>query len=206
MSAPRHPDRFSRRAKDEGYAARSVYKLQEIDERWRVIPRGGRVLDLGCAPGSWSQYVVERGGPGTRLVGIDVLEVRGYPGEFIHGSILETPAEVFLAKLGGAADLVISDMAPNTSGNRSLDHLRQIGLVEMAREVALEVLRPGGAFVAKVFEGGDAHAFVESLRPHFKEVKRIKPEATRKISVEFFVVALGKKSSAPKEAHENADS
>jgi 23S rRNA (uridine2552-2'-O)-methyltransferase len=193
MSASRQPDRFSRRAKDEGYAARSVYKLQEIDQRWRVIPRGGRVLDLGCAPGSWSQYVVEKGGPGTKLVGIDVLEVRGYPGEFIHASILETSADTFREKLGGPADLVISDMAPNTSGQRSLDHLRQIALVEMARDVALQILRPGGAFVAKVFEGGDAHAFCESLRPHFREVKRIKPEATRSISVEFFVVALGRK-------------
>lgn len=191
MTNTRQSDRFSRKAQAEGFAARSIYKLEEIDRKHHVVPRGGRVLDLGCAPGSWSQYVASRGGPGTRLVGIDLQEVRVYPGDFVQGSILEVPLASLIERLGGPADLVLSDMAPSTTGTRRLDHYRQIELAQMALEVARRALRPGGAFVVKVFEGEDAQAYFDEVRRSFTEVRRMKPEAVRRESVEFFVVARG---------------
>lgn len=186
-------DHWTRKAKDEGYAARSVYKLVEIDKRFPVFARGQRVLDLGCSPGSWSRYARKRIGKGGALVGIDLTEVPDYPGHQHVGSILEVPRDELLAPLGGPADLVLSDMAPFTTGTRLTDHVNQLELARMAADTALECLAPGGHFIAKVFDGEDAHAFVQSLRPHFAKVKRIKPEATRDESVEFFVVCLERK-------------
>lgn len=183
-------DHWTRKAKDEGYAARSVYKLVEIDKRCQVFARGLAVLDLGCSPGSWSLYARERIGRDGVLVGIDLTETPDYPGHQHVGSILEISREALLAPLGGQADLVLSDMAPFTTGTRLTDHVNQIELARMARDVALDCLRPGGHFVVKVFDGEDAHAYVQSLRPHFDKVRRVKPEATRDQSVEFFVVGL----------------
>jgi 23S rRNA (uridine2552-2'-O)-methyltransferase len=191
MPNPRKPDRFQQMARDEGYEARSVYKLREIDDRLRVIPRKGAVLDLGCAPGSWSRFVRERGGPSVTIVGIDLQPVRAYVGEFIEGSILETPASLLRERLGGNARLVLSDMAPATTGNKSADHLRQMELARMARQVATEVLAFEGAFVAKVFDGVEVPDFASELKPWFREVKRMRPEAVRRESREFFVVGLG---------------
>ena len=186
-------DHYSKRAQQEGYAARSVYKLQEIQKKWRILTRGQRVVDLGCAPGSWSRYAYEQIGHQGVLVGIDIQEVAGFPGQFLQTSIEEVGIEEMRGFLGGDADLVISDMAPSTTGNRFTDHVRQIALIEAGRDLSLAVLKPGGHFVAKVFEGQDAHGFVQSLRPHFETVKRLKPKATRGRSVEFFVAAMGKK-------------
>lgn len=191
MPNPRKPDRFQQMARDEGYEARSVYKLREIDDRLRVIPRKGAVLDLGCAPGSWSRFVRERGGPSLTIVGIDLQPVRAYVGEFIEGSILETPASLLRERLGGNARLVLSDMAPATTGNKTADHLRQMELARMALQVATEVLAFEGAFVAKVFDGVEVPAFASELKPWFREVKRMRPEAVRRESREFFVVGLG---------------
>jgi len=185
-------DHFTKRAQREGYAARSVYKLQEIQQKWGLLAKGQRVLDLGCAPGSWSRYAYEQIGFGGTLVGIDIQEVGGFPGIFLQCSIEEVETAEILEKLGGPADLVLSDMAPSTTGNRFTDHVRQIALIEAGRDLALSVLKPGGHFVAKVFEGQDAQAFVQSLRPEFQKIKRIKPKATRGRSVEFFVAAMGK--------------
>jgi 23S rRNA (uridine2552-2'-O)-methyltransferase len=179
-------------AKEAGYAARSVYKLEEIERRFQVLRKTRRVLDLGCAPGSWSQYV-RRQRPHVTLMGIDIQNVERYPGFFLQQSILDTTPEMFLTQLGGAADLVISDMAPNTSGDRFTDHLRQVELVQMAVSTVLGVLRQNGTFVAKVFDGEDAHPFVLSLSEHFTKVRRVKPVAVRNESVEFFVVCTGKK-------------
>jgi len=193
----RHPDHWNRKAKAEGYAARSVYKLEEIDRRFRVLPRGsegrgpGRVVDLGCCPGSWSRFVRERCGRNASLVGVDWQEVENFPGTLLKASVFEVPAGQIRAALGGAADLVLSDMAPFTTGNRLTDHVTQLELAQCALQRARELLRPGGAFVVKVFDGEDAPAFVAEVKRHFSEVKRVKPEATRDISVEFFLVGTG---------------
>ncbi|MEC8425152.1 MAG: RlmE family RNA methyltransferase [Myxococcota bacterium] len=186
-------DHWTRKAKEAGYAARSVYKLAEIDKRFRIFRRGQRVLDLGCSPGSWSGFARERIGPRGTLVGIDLTEVDGYPGHQHVMSILEISREALLTPLGGAPDLVLSDMAPFTTGTRLTDHVNQLELARMAAEVAIDCLSPGGHFVVKVFDGEDAHAYVQALRPHFTKVRRVRPEATRDESVEFFLVCLDRR-------------
>jgi 23S rRNA (uridine2552-2'-O)-methyltransferase len=194
MGHRRHQDHFGKRAKADGFAARSVYKLEEIQKRFTLIPRNGRVVDLGCSPGSWTSYVKQVGGADTRTVGIDLDEVGGYLGHQFVGSVFDISAEDILEVLGGPADLVMSDMAPNTSGNRFTDHVRQIELAEQARVLAQALLAPGGNFIAKVFEGEEAPDFVARVRADYGKTKRVKPKATRKESVEFFVVALGRLS------------
>ena len=190
MSEYRRPDHFTKKAKAQGYAARSVFKLEEIDERAKLLRRGLRVVDLGCFPGSWSRYAMERIGDGV-LVGVDLEEPKGIPGIFIARSVYEVTSDMLREELGGPADVVLSDMAPSTTGDRTGDHLRQIGLAERALQLATELLRPGGAFVVKVFEGADAQKYVEQIKRHFSTVRRMKPEATRSRSVELFVVATG---------------
>lgn len=190
----KRPDRWSMKAKEAGYAARSVYKLEEIERRFQVLRKTKRVIDLGCAPGSWSQFVRKQR-PNVKLVGIDIQNLDQYPGTFLHQSIVDTNPEDFFALLGGTADLVISDMAPNTSGDRFTDHIRQVELAHMALKTALATLKQNGIFIAKVFDGEDAHPFVLSLSQHFSKVRRVKPVAVRNESVEFFVVCSGKKKA-----------
>jgi 23S rRNA (uridine2552-2'-O)-methyltransferase len=192
MGHRRHQDHFGKRAKADGFAARSVYKLEEIQKRFTVIPRNGRVVDLGCSPGSWTSYVKRVGGADTQAVGIDLDEVGGYLGHQLVGSVFDISPEEILEALGGPADLVMSDMAPKTSGNRFTDHVRQIELAEQARLLASVLLTPGGNFIAKVFEGEEAPDFVARVRGDYGKTKRVKPKATRKESVEFFVVAMGR--------------
>jgi len=187
----RRPDRFTRKAKDEGYAARSVYKLEEIDRRARLLRRGLRVVDLGCAPGSWSAYAIERIGSGGALVGVDLTEVAMPGGTFLQRSVYDVTAEELREALGGPADLVISDMAPLTTGARDADHYAQIELARRAFDLATELLAPGGAFVAKVFEGQDAKQLELDVRKHFEQTKRYRPEAVRQQSREFFLVSTG---------------
>ena len=194
MGHRRHQDHFGKKAKADGFAARSVYKLEEIHKRFGVIPRNGRVLDLGCSPGSWTNYVKQIGGPDTRAVGIDLTEVPGYRGHQFVGSVFDVPDSEILEALGGPADLVMSDMAPKTSGNRFTDHVRQMELAEQAHQLAVRLLAPGGIFVAKVFEGEEAPDYVARVRGNYEKTKRVKPKATRKESVEFFVVAIGRKA------------
>ena len=189
----RQQDHYGRRAKSDGYAARSVYKLEEIQKRFQVVPKNGAVLDLGCSPGSWSNYVKRVGGPDTSIVGVDLTEVSGYLGKQFIGSVFDVPDQELRDALGGGADLVMSDMAPATSGNRFTDHVRQIELAEQARVLASRLLRPGGHFVVKVFEGEDATGLVARIRADFGKTKRVKPKAVRKESVEFFVVGLGRR-------------
>ncbi len=126
------------------------------------------------------------------MVGVDITAMDTYPGVFVHADIAKVPAAQLLELLGGPADLVLSDMAPHTVGDRFTDHVRQLALAELARDRALDLLSPGGHFVCKVFDGQDAHAFVQSLRPHFETLRRIKPEATRQTSREFFVLGLNR--------------
>lgn len=180
------PDRFTRQAKEEGYAARSVYKLKEIQASARILRRGQRVLDLGAAPGSWSRYAREVAGPTGVVIGVDVVE----PAEIVK-SVLDVEPDELRAALGGPAEVVLSDMAPLTIGDPQADHFVQIELATRALTLARAVLAPGGAFVCKVFDGQDAPAFVQDVRASFETVKRARPEAVRQNSREFFVVATG---------------
>ena len=189
MSRRRTPDHFARRARREGFAARSVYKLEEIDRRVRLFQRGQAVLDLGSAPGSWLQYIGTAVGPRGRVVGIDLKEVTvALPA---HVEVHQGDAfEVDEATFGTGFDVVTSDMAPATTGNRLADHARSVELCRRALTVARAVLRPGGAFVCKVFEGEDVQALFEDVRARFETARRIKPKGTRSESVELFVVGL----------------
>jgi len=184
-------DRFTKQAKSEGYLARSVYKLAEIDTRFRLFRPGQKVVDLGCSPGSWLVWASERVGARGKVLGIDILEPGPVDVPFLVQDIFDTDPQVFREALGGDADIVLSDMAPRTTGNLLGDHVRQIELATRALEVAVALLKPGGHFVVKVFDGEDAHAYVQRIRPHFEKVKRVRPEAVRTQSREFFVVATG---------------
>ena len=190
-------DPYVRRAKADNYRSRAAYKLLELDERFGLLKGAKAVIDLGIAPGGWSQ-VVRRRAPGAKVAGIDLL-----PTEPIDGVTIlqmdftddEAPAKLQEA-LGGAPDLVLSDMAANTVGHAQTDHLRTMGLVETALEFASQTLRPGGAFVAKVLAGGADSQLVAELKRHFTTVKHAKPPASRKQSSEWYVVAQGFKGRA----------
>lgn len=184
--AYRRPDHYTRQAKASGYAARSVYKLDEIAEKCGVVPHEGRAIDLGCYPGSWSRWLLERG---LAVVGVDLQAPALSGGTWLAKSVYDVTAEELLDASGGPVDLLVSDMAPNTMGNRFTDHVRQIALAERALELAGACLRPGGGFVVKVFDGGDAPAFTTAVRERFGSVRRVKPGATRDRSVEFFLAA-----------------
>lgn len=192
--APRWSDHFTRRARAGGWGARSVFKLEEIHRRTRIVRHGDVVLDLGCYPGSWSRFLLEAGA--SRLVGVDLRVPEGIPGTFLVADALEVDPAALREALGGPADLVVSDMAPSTTGNRLGDHVRQIELARRALRIAVAVLRPGGRLVVKVFEGEEAPGFVREVGRRFEEVRRLRPEATRKHSVEFFVVARGFRAGA----------
>lgn len=192
-------DRFTKKAKSEGYAARSVYKLSEIQTRFRVLAHGDRVVDLGCSPGSWSRYAIEQIGGRGCLVGVDIAEPEFAGGTFLHRSVMEVEPGSLLEALGGRANVVLSDMAPRTTGNPLGDHVDQIALAKRAVEIASAILEPGGHLVVKVFDGEDAYDFVQSVRPLFEKAKRTRPEAVRRESREFFLVALGFKGSTLEE-------
>lgn len=187
----RRQDHFTRAAKKAGYRARSVFKLEEIDRRARLFQGGQRVLDLGCSPGSWSQFAAKKVGHRGQVVGIDLKSVQPIADNvvLICGDAFETPAETLQGD-GAPFDVVMSDMAPDTSGNRFTDHMRSIDLCRRALSVAQLVLRPGGHFVCKVFEGEDVNPLVAELGGLFDQVKRIKPKGTRTESVELFLVGL----------------
>jgi 23S rRNA (uridine2552-2'-O)-methyltransferase len=189
-------DPYVRRARAENYRSRAAYKLLELDEKFGLLKGVSTVVDLGIAPGCWSQ-VVRRRAPGARVVGIDLL-----PTDPIEGATIlqldfmddEAPDRLREA-LGGPADLVLSDMAANTVGHQQTDHLRTMGLVEAGLEFAAQVLRPGGAFVGKVLAGGADNHLVAEMKRHFATVKHAKPPASRKDSSEWYVVAQGFKGA-----------
>ena len=187
----RGADRFTKQAKDQGFAARSVHKLDEIQRRFRVLGQSERVVDLGCFPGSWSHYAHQKIGGRGAIVGVDIEEPAPYPGTVIVRSVHEVDADEIRQALGGPADVVLSDMAPRTTGNVLGDHARQIELAQRAADLAVQLLKPGGNFVVKVFDGSDAHGFVLGLRRHFEKVKRSRPESVRRTSREFYVVCTG---------------
>jgi len=190
-------DPYVRRAKAEGYRSRAAYKLLELDERFGFVKGVKRVVDLGLAPGGWSQ-VVRRAAPAATVAGIDLLPVDPIDGvHILQMDFMDDAAPgLLMAALGGAPDLVLSDMAANTVGHPQTDALRTMALAETALAFAVEVLRPGGTFVAKVFAGGADSQFVAEMKRHFRTVKHAKPPASRKGSVEWFVVAQGFKGRA----------
>ena len=185
-------DPYVRRAKADNYRSRAAYKLLELDERFGLLKGVKSVVDLGIAPGGWSQ-AVRRRAPAAKVVGIDLLptdpidEVTILQMDFIDDAAPDRLQEA----LGGPPDLVLSDMAANTVGHAQTDHLRTMGLVEAALEFAVNNLRPGGAFVAKVLAGGADSQLVAELKRHFTAVKHAKPPASRKGSSEWYVVAQG---------------
>ena len=185
-------DPYVKQAKAEGYRSRAAYKLIELDEKFDLLKGVTRVVDLGIAPGGWSQ-VVRKLKPKAHVVGIDLLEVEPIEGVTIFQMDFmddEAPA-VLEDALGGKADLVMSDMAANTVGHKQTDHLRTMGLVEAGAWFAIENLAPGGTYLAKVLAGGTDNEMLKLLKQHFKTVKHAKPPASRKGSSEWYVIAQG---------------
>jgi 23S rRNA (uridine2552-2'-O)-methyltransferase len=186
-------DPYVHEARKMGFRSRAAFKLTELDDRFHLLQPGLKVVDLGAAPGGWTQVAVERIGPKGAVVGIDILEWDPIPGATVLvGDFLadETPDRLKEA-LGGQADLVLSDMAAPTTGHASTDHLRIIGLVEVALDFAMDVLAPGGGFVAKVFQGGTEKTLLDTLKRAFAVVRHAKPPASRAESAETYVIATG---------------
>ena len=195
-------DPFVAEARRQGYRSRAAFKLIGLDDRFHILKAGAAVLDLGAAPGSWSQVAarrVEAGRPGGgRVVAADVNEMEALPGvEVLRLDVLapEAPARLGEA-LGGSADVVLSDMAAPATGHRQTDHLRIVALAEAAFELALAVLGPGGTFVAKVYQGGAEGELLAGLKRRFEKVRHVKPEASRAESAEVYVVATGLRGGA----------
>jgi 23S rRNA (uridine2552-2'-O)-methyltransferase len=188
-------DPYVARARREGFRSRAAFKLIEIDEKAHVFRKGARVVDLGAAPGGWSQVAASRvGAPDKgRVIAIDLLPMEPVAGvDFMQLDFLAHDApEQLKAMLGGEADVVLSDMAANATGHARTDHLKIMALVELAFEFAREVLAPGGAFIAKVLQGGTEAALLAALKRDFKSVKHIKPPASRADSAELYLVATG---------------
>jgi 23S rRNA (uridine2552-2'-O)-methyltransferase len=188
----RRHDKFFRKARSEGFAARSVYKLEEIDARFRLLRAGDRVLDLGCRPGSWLQYARKVVGPHGAVVGIDRDPLPApVPGtRFLQGDIFTTTNEELLGELA-AFDVVLSDMAPDTIGVRSADQARSANLFEEALVRAERLLAPAGSFVGKIFQGPDVERLRKRMSARFSQVKLIKPEGSRAESLEVYLVGKG---------------
>lgn len=185
-------DPWVKKARAEGYRSRAAYKLIGLDEKFNLLKGAKRILDLGIAPGGWSQ-VARKTVPRATIVGIDLLPVDPIDGVTIFEMdfLADEALEALKDALGGPADLILSDMAANTVGHPQTDHLRTMGLVEAAVDFACDVLEPGGAFVAKVFAGGTDHALLAILKKNFTTVKHAKPAASRKDSSEWYVIAQG---------------
>ena len=189
-------DPFVAEAKSRGYRSRAALKLEQMDRKHRILRPDAAVLDLGCAPGGWLQYAGRRIGLDRgrgKLVGIDLLETDPVPGaEILKGDINDDAMMAELVRLlGGRADVVLSDMAADTTGHRATDHLRTTALLDLALDMALRVLNPGGAFLSKCFRGGAEQEALKAMRRDFAEVRHVKPAASRQESVESYVLATG---------------
>jgi 23S rRNA (uridine2552-2'-O)-methyltransferase len=186
-------DPYVARARREGLRSRAAFKLAEMDDKFRLLKHGAKVVDLGAAPGGWSQIATQRVGAGGRVVAIDLLAIEAIPGvEFVHLDFFDPGAPGRLKTLlDGPADVVLSDMAANATGHRKTDHLRIMVLAETAAMFAREVLRPGGAFLCKVLQGGTEAELLTSLKRDFATVKHVKPAASRSDSAELYVLAQG---------------
>ena len=188
-------DPYVAAAKSKGYRSRAAFKLVELNEKFRFLKKGARVLDLGAAPGGWSQVAANAG---AVVVAADVLDMEPITGvTFFKADLTDAHVPQMLKEaLNGPADVVLTDMAAPTTGHRATDHIRTIALVEIALEVALDTLKPGGTFVGKVFQGGSSNELLARLKKAFREVKHVKPPASRSESVELYVVASGFKTPA----------
>lgn len=202
-------DPYVEKARAAGYRSRAAYKLVEIDDKYTLLKPGGRIVDLGAAPGGWAQVAADRVGSMSdkrgadkrgagKVVAIDILEMDPLPGvEVLQLDFLDDSApERLQAALGGQADLVMSDMAPPTTGHRQTDHLRIMGLCEVALDFARQVLQPGGAFLAKVFRGGTESQLLADMKRDFTTVRHVKPPASRADSAELYVLATGYRGGA----------
>ena len=196
-------DPYVARAKREGFRSRAAFKLAEVDDRYKVLKPGARVVDLGAAPGGWSEIAARRVGAGGRVIALDILDMKPVPGvEFLQLDFLDPSApqrlEAMLGSGGDAlgrdqikADVVLSDMAANATGHRQTDHLRIMALAEAAAEFARQVLAPGGVFLCKVLQGGTEAALLAELKRDFSSVKHVKPPASRSDSSELYLLAKG---------------
>jgi 23S rRNA (uridine2552-2'-O)-methyltransferase len=189
-------DPYVTAAKQQGLRSRAAFKLLELDERFHLIRKDARVLDLGAAPGGWTQVAVKRGA--GSVLAMDLLPIDPVPGAtIVQGDFSDPDMPARLAdELGGSVDLVLSDMAPNTTGHAATDHIRIVALAEMALHFAVQILAPGGAFVTKVFQGGSEKQILDILKRNFSSVRHAKPPASRKESSELYVVATGFKGRA----------
>ena len=191
-------DPYVKAAKAAGWRSRAAFKILELDERFKLFHPHQRIVDLGAAPGGWTQVAVKRVGERGKVVALDILPMDPVNGATVlQGDFNEEAAErAVLEALDGPADLVMSDIAPNTTGHNATDHLRIIALAELALDFAIRVLAPGGAFVTKVFQGGSEKELLSRLKQNFATVRHVKPPASRKDSSELYVVATGFRSSA----------
>jgi 23S rRNA (uridine2552-2'-O)-methyltransferase len=197
-----HADPYVARARRHGLRSRAAFKLMEIDDKHHLLRGGARVIDLGAAPGSWSQVASQRVGAGEgrgRVIAIDLLDMAPIPGvEFLHFDFLDPDAgQAIKALLAGPADVVLSDMAANTTGHHKTDHLRIMALAEAAADFAREVLTPGGAFLCKVLQGGTEAALLATFKRDFAVVRHIKPPASRSDSAELYLLATGFRGLQP---------
>jgi len=187
-------DHYTRRAKEEKWLARSVYKLEEIDKKYRLIKPGSRVVDLGCYPGSWSQYIIKKSGRRGEVIGIDLnapQKVIAQNFKFIKGDVLKFNTESLFSE-SGKIDLLLSDLAPRTTGNNITDCARSLELADKALEIAVLLLKKNGHFLCKVFEGEDFKTFQRHVLEYFNNIRLIRPEAVRKRSREIYLLGLEK--------------
>lgn len=194
-------DRFYHKAKEEGFAARSVYKLQELDQKAKFIKPQQIVVDLGCAPGSWSQWLSQKLGPQGQVVGFDLtpVQLKLPNAHFYQADLLATNVREFLIEHHHPCpvDGVVSDMAPRTTGIRDVDQARSLELCQMALQTAEQILKPGGYFVCKIFQSKDFDSFRNELKKRFSKIDVLKPESTRSRSYEIFLVGLKYRGSNP---------
>ncbi len=191
-------DPYVHAARAKGFRSRAAFKIVELDDKFHFFRKGARVLDLGAAPGGWSQIAAERVGPAGRVVAMDILEMEPIDRvTILRADMLEpeTP-QALIDALGGPADVVLTDMAAPTTGHRATDHLRTSALLEAALDMADAVLKPGGTFVGKAFQGGAANTLLLRLKRSFASIKHVKPPASRSESVELYLVATGFRGGA----------
>ena len=202
MGKPYRPkDHFFNKAKQEGFRARSAFKIDEIAKRFQVLRKGAVVLDMGAAPGGFLQVIAEAVGPTGKVVGVDLVAIRPFTQKHVATFVGDVLADDFDAKLlahhEGTFDAVISDLAPKTTGVKATDEARSLRLAGKALEVCVARGKPGATYIAKLFMGRDFEAFRDEVRAHFEDVKVVRPEATRGASMEVYIVGLKKKGAAP---------
>lgn len=189
----RWADHYTKQARKDRYPARSVFKLQEIQRRFRIIGKGAQVFDLGCAPGSWLLYSAELTGPKGRVVGIDIkpVDIKLPAHVSVHTGDILNPDNGIEHLADRPFDVVLSDMAPATTGQKEVDATRSLSLCEAALGIGLKCLKPGGSFVCKIFQGQDTKAFTNAAAKHFRQLKIFKPQSSRKASREIFIIGIG---------------